>query len=131
MGRRLFLSSSQLAAVWLLAGCGITQAEPQPARLSNMNPAIKAELQQAIIKLIGGEPVKLADNAFADSHQLFIEQAILRDPQGRPIMGRHSQPAILLELQQADGQCLLSHPASGRAVALTDSQCQPAATADD
>ncbi|WP_152663136.1 hypothetical protein [Arsukibacterium ikkense] len=105
----------------------MTQVEPQPARLTNMSPAVKAELQQAIVELIGGEPVKLADNAFVASHQLFIEQAILRDPQGRPIMGRHQQPAILLELQQDDKQCLLSHPASGRSVLLSLSSCQQAA----
>jgi hypothetical protein len=89
-----------------------------------MSPAVKAELQQAIIELIGGQPVKLADTVFSNSHQLFIEQAILRDPQGRPIMGRHSQPAILLQLKQADQQCLLSHPASGRTVKLSSSNCQ-------
>lgn len=128
---RLLLSTSLLAGACLLAGCKMTTAEPQPARLTNMSPQIKAELQQAIIELIGGEKVKLADNAFADSHQLFIERAILRDPQGLPIMGRHSQPAILLELQQADNQCLLSHPASGRSVVLTKSNCQLSAVTSD
>ncbi|MDX1539139.1 hypothetical protein [Arsukibacterium sp.] len=131
MKRRLLLSTSLLAGACLLAGCKMTTAEPQPARLTNMSPEIKAELQQAIIELIGGEKVKLADTAFADSHQLFIERAILRDPQGLPIMGRHSQPAILLELQQADNQCLLSHPASGRSVALTKSNCQLSAVTSD
>lgn len=124
MQRGLLLSVSLLAGACLLTGCTMTQAKPQPARLTNMSPTIKAELQQAIVELIGGEPVKLADNAFANSHQLFIEQAILRDRQGRPIMGRHNQPAILLELQQADNQCLLSHPASGRTVLLSKSSCQ-------
>ncbi|SNY49641.1 hypothetical protein SAMN06297280_1488 [Arsukibacterium tuosuense] len=127
MQRGILLSVSLLAGAYLLTGCKMTQAEPQPARLTNMSPTIKAELQQAIIELIGGEPLKLADNAFVNSHQLFIEQAILRDPQGRPIMGRHNQPAILLELQQADNQCLLSHPASGRTVQLSNSSCQQAA----
>lgn len=126
MQRGLLLSVSLLAGA-LLTGCMMTQAEPQPARLTNMSPTIKAELQQAIVELIGGEPVKLADNAFTNSHQLFIEQAILRDPQGRPIMGRHNQPAILLELQQADNQCVLSHPASGRTVPLSKSSCQQTA----
>ncbi|MBV2129274.1 hypothetical protein [Arsukibacterium indicum] len=122
------ISASLLAGACLLTGCKITPAEPQPALLTNMSPAVKVELQQAIVELIGGQPVKLADNAFATRHQLFIEQAILRDEKGLPIMGRHSQPAILLELQQADNQCRLSHPASGNSVALVNSQCQPAAT---
>lgn len=124
MKRGLLLTASVLAGVSVLASCKMTQAEPQPARLTNMNPTVKAELQQAIVELIGGQPVKLADNAFTNSHQLFIEQAILRDPQGRPIMGRHQQPAILLELQHADKQCLLSHPASGRSILLSKSSCR-------
>ena len=127
MKRGLLLTASLLTGVSVLASCKMTQAEPQPARLTNMNPAVKAELQQAIVELIGGQPVKLADNAFTNSHQLFIEQAILRDPQGRPIMGRHQQPAILLELQRANDQCLLSHPASGRSVVLSMSNCQRSA----
>ncbi|WP_019676332.1 hypothetical protein [Arsukibacterium perlucidum] len=131
MQRGSLLSVSLLAGISVLAGCSMTQAEPQPARLTNMSPAVKAELQQAIIELIGGEPVKLADNAFVSSHQLLLEQAILRDPQGRPIMGRHQQPAILLELQQVDEQCLLSHPASGRSVQLSTGRCQPSAAAEE
>tara|TARA_R110002126_G_scaffold54341_5_gene147149 strand:+ start:643 stop:1068 length:426 start_codon:yes stop_codon:yes gene_type:complete len=125
---RLLAGVTLLAGVNLLVGCqGINaapQPEPQPAQLTNMSPAVKTELQRAIIELIGGEPVKLADSVFSGSNQLFIEQAILRDPQGRPIMGRHSQPAILLELQWADNQCLLSHPASKRSVLLSVSRCQ-------
>lgn len=131
MKRGLLLSVSLLAGAAALGGCSMIQAEPQPAWLTNMSPTVKAELQQAIVELIGGEPVKLADNAFVTSHQLFIEQAILRDPQGRPIMGRHNQPAILLELQQVDKQCLLSHPASGRTVQLINSNCQRAAAAEE
>ncbi|HAW92914.1 MULTISPECIES: hypothetical protein [unclassified Arsukibacterium] len=130
MTRRLLLSASLLTGFILLAGCQSIKAEPQPAWLTNMSPAIKAELQQAITELIAGQPVKLADTVFSNSHRLFIEQAILRDAQGLPIMGRHSQPAILLELQQADGQCLLSHPASGRFVKLSTSDCQRVAVAD-
>ncbi len=126
MKRGLLLSASLLAGAILLGGCQMTQAEPQPARLTNLSPEVIVELQQAIVELIGGEPVTLADTVFSSSHQLFIEQAILRDPQGRPIMGRHQQPAILLELQQRDKQCLLSHPASGRTVLLSISRCQPA-----
>lgn len=123
----LQISASLLAGACLLTGCKMTPAEPQPARLIAMSPAVKVELKKAIIELIGGKPVKLADTVFSNSNQLFIEQAILRDPQGRPIMGRHQQPAILLELQQTGQQCLLSHPASGRSVILSISRCQPAA----
>lgn len=127
MKHGLLLSASLLAGVILLGGCSMTQAEPQPAVLTNMSPAVKTELQQAIVELIGGEPIKLADNAFVNSHQLFVEQAILRDAQGRPIMGRHNQPAILLELVETNAQCLLSHPASGRTVQLSLSSCLRAA----
>jgi hypothetical protein len=121
---RLVLPASLLAGLTMLAGCKMTETVAQPARLTNMSPAVKTELRHAIVELIGGEPIKLADNAFVASHQLFIEQAILRDPQGRPIMGRHQQPAYLLELQQRNNQCLLSHPASGRTVLLSRSHCQ-------
>ena len=131
MQRGSLLTASLLAGIIALGGCSMTQAEPQPARLTNMSPTVKAELQQAIVELIGGEPVKLADNAFVSSHQLFLEQAILLDPQGRPIMGRHQQPAILLELQQADKQCLLSHPASGRSVQLNTGSCQVTAAFEE
>lgn len=117
---------ASLLAASLMGGCSLVQAEPQPAWLTNMSPAVKAELQQALVELIGGEPVKLADTAFGNTHQLFIEQAILRDPQGRPIMGRHQQPAILIELQHLANRCTLSHPASGRSVQLSISSCQPA-----
>jgi len=114
--------------ITLLAGCQQTAAEPVAARLINPSAATLQELQQDIQQLIGGEPVKLADNVFTESSKLYIEQQVLLDDRGLPLMGRHQQPVKIFSLLTDGSQCLLRHDASEQVVILQQVQCTPAAS---
>lgn len=107
----------------MLAACESTANQPVTAHLAKVTPEVKQELQQHIQQLIGGTTVKLADNVFMDSSKLYIEQAVLRDAQGRPLAGRHQQSTVTFSLWLEKGQCLLKHNASGNVLPLKQATC--------
>lgn len=107
------------------SGCQSNQADPVPAHLVSPTATVRQELQQAIQQAIGGTPVTLADNVLTQTNKLYIGQQVLRDAQGHPIMGRHHQPTHVFQLWLEGNQCVLRHPASGKAFTLTNAQCAP------
>ncbi|MDX3774607.1 hypothetical protein QE250_10825 [Chromatiaceae bacterium AAb-1] len=107
----------------VLSGCQHSIAEPVPALLTNPSAATKQELQQQIQQLTDGPQVKLADNVFTTSHKLYIEQQVLVDERGLPLMGRHQQPVKIFSLLTDGSHCLLRHDASEQLVILQQVQC--------
>lgn len=105
--------------------CYNSTVESQPARLINPSAAVKLEIQQHIVQLIGGAPVTLADDVFTQSNILYIEQAVLRDNKGLPIMGRHQQPVIRITLWHENGHCVLHHAPTETSRLLSLAKCQP------
>ena len=110
----------------LLAACQVNDALSAPALLVDPDETSRRVLQDAIMQMIGGEPVLLADDVLTTSSELFIQQAVLRDNQGRPIMGRHTQPAYRFELRIDNGDCVLVNPGLNKRVELTGVECKPA-----
>lgn len=126
--RYLYLLLHAGVLITLITGCQQTVAEPVAAKLTNPSAATLQELQQHIQQLIGGEPVKLADNVFTESSKLYIEQQVLLDDRGLPLMGRHQQPVKIFSLLTDGSLCLLRHDASEQVVILQQVQCTPAAS---
>ena len=106
-----------------VAGCQPGLSELTPALLQQVNTEVKAELQQAIVQLNGGAPVKLSDSVLTKTNTLIIEQAVLRDQQGLPIMGRHQQHTETFSLWLDGKQCWLRHQRSEKMVKLKLAQC--------
>lgn len=113
------------ALLCTVAGCQPGLAELTPAVLQQVNAQVKTQLQQAIVQLNGGAPVKLSDSVLTKTNTLIIEQAILRDQQGLPITGRHQQQTETFSLWLAGKQCWLRHQRSEKMVKLQQVQCSP------
>ncbi|MEH8019657.1 hypothetical protein MN199_00160 [Rheinheimera metallidurans] len=112
-----------VSGAMVILGCQHLSLQAEPAVLSAVNADVKLQLQQRIIELIGGAPVKLSDTVLTRNNILIIEQAVLRDNAGLPIMGRHHQLSNRFSLWlDADG-CWLQHDSSEKRVVLTGVSC--------
>lgn len=123
MNKALRFNSIAFGLVLLLSACQQVQALAEPAVLTKTSAELKLELQQNIQKAIGGPLVKLADDAYLFSSEVWIESVVLKDDQGRPLNGRHMNLANLFVLQIEQGKCQLKHNKSGQIFVLTTTSC--------
>ncbi|WNO62232.1 hypothetical protein [Rheinheimera sp. MMS21-TC3] len=114
-----------VASVILAFGCQNMTTAAQPAVLNMVNADVKLQLQQGIIALSGGAPVKLSDTVLTNDNILIIEQALLRDSRGLPIMGRHQLPTRTYSLWLDNKRCWLQDESSEKRVELTKVSCMP------
>ncbi|WP_423185543.1 hypothetical protein ACO1PK_10275 [Alishewanella sp. d11] len=116
------LALSVMAMVMLI-GCQASSAA-EPAVLIKVDKAIKQQIERFVIDIVGGTQVSLADNVLTEQSELFIEQRMPLDAQGRPLDGRHSLPSYRFTLVKVQGHCVLQHPGSGKSVQLTNTTCR-------
>lgn len=116
------LALSVMAMVMLI-GCQASSAA-EPAVLIKVDKTIKQQIERFVIDIVGGTQVSLADNVLTEQSELFIEQRMPLDAQGRPLDGRHSLPSYRFTLVKVQGKCVLQHPGSGKSVQLTNTTCR-------
>ncbi|MFN3709844.1 hypothetical protein [Alishewanella sp. HH-ZS] len=107
----------------MLAACQHSRAA-EPAVLSSVEPGVRQQLNDFIVSIVGGTSVTLADDVLMHSTELFIEQRMPVDSQGRPLDGRHSLPSYRFVLVRVGDSCILQHPGSGKSVRLNGARCQ-------
>ncbi len=112
------------AVAILLSGCQLTKAA-EPAVLSRVDAAVKQQMSDFIIQIVGGTEVPLSDTVLMTEPELFISQRMPLDSRGLPLDGRHALPAYRFYLVMQHGRCILQHPASGKQQTLTTAVCQP------
>ncbi len=111
-----------LSVMVMLIGCQASTAAV-PAVLIKVDNAIKQQIERFVIDIVGGTQVSLADNVLTEQSELFIEQRMPLDAQGRPLDGRHSLPSYRFTLVKVQGKCVLQHPGSSKSVQLTNTAC--------
>lgn len=121
--------SIMVLATAMLSGCQLSTAA-EPAVLTKIDADIKQQIERFVLEIVGGTQVPLADNVLTEQSELFIEQRMPLDAQGRPLDGRHSLPSYRFTLVKVAGNCVLQHPGSGKRITLADASCQPVATAN-
>ena len=107
-----------------MTGCQQTQAQLQPARIVDVSPQSKAQLQKAIQGLLNRD-IKIADNAFSQVSEILVERATLKDDRGLPIMGREFGNALKLSLLTDGNGCFLQSSETGELQATVEGvRCQ-------
>lgn len=107
----------------MLAGCQLSTAA-EPAVLTKVDSTVTQQIERFVLEIVGGTQVPLADNVLTEQSELFIEQRMPLDAQGRPLDGRHSLPSYRFTLVKVQGNCVLQHPGSGKSVQLTSTACR-------
>lgn len=121
------ISGISILTAALLSGCQLSTAA-EPAVLTKVDTEIKQQLESFIVGIVGGSQVALADNVLTEQSELFIEQRMPVDAQGRPLDGRHALPSYRFVLVKADTNCILQHPASGKSFILQGVTCRAVAS---
>ncbi|WP_374358421.1 hypothetical protein [Chitinimonas sp.] len=116
------LATMALAAC---AGVALAAAQALPARLVQPNELVRQQLQRAVQQLLGGAPIRLADDVLTRSDHLLIEASALHPANGLPLDGRARGLPQSLHLQLQGGACLLRHDGNGASVVLPDARCEP------
>ncbi|BBN80115.1 hypothetical protein PA25_01000 [Pseudoalteromonas sp. A25] len=112
-----------LGCIFTLVGCKHSQPTmTYKAHLANTSPAVKKQLQDAIVQLKGGVAPQLADNVFMRSSTLILEQGMNQHGY-EPILGQHDISVTRFELLMKDGLCVLYYPKKDKYLNLTDLQC--------
>lgn len=119
--------SIMVLATAMLSGCQLSTAA-EPAVLTKVDADIKQQIERFVLEIVGGTQVPLADNVLTEQSELFIEQRMPLDAQGRPLDGRHSLPSYRFTLVKVQGSCVLQHPGSGKSITLADAACRPLTT---
>lgn len=101
-----------LSVMLFAVGCQQTQAQMVPAVVTNVSPANKAQIQQAIKNLLNRE-IKIADNAFSQTSDILVEPSMLKDERGLPIMGREFGYVLKLSLVTDGKTCFLQSSETG------------------
>lgn len=112
-----------LGSMLILTGCQSGSAA-EPAVLVAGGAEVRQQLNDFITGIVGGNTVTLADDVLMHSAELFIEQRMPMDSQGRPLDGRHSLPSYRFVLVKVGDGCILQHPGSGKSVRLNGARCQ-------
>ncbi len=115
-----------VSSMLLLTGCQ-SGAAAEPAVLVAGGAEVRQQLNDFITSIVGGHTVTLADDVLQQSPELFIEQRMPLDSQGRPLDGRHQLPSYRFVLVKAGDSCILQHPGSGKSVRLNGARCQTVA----
>ena len=115
-----------LGSMLLLTGCQ-SGAVAEPAVLVAGGAEVRQQLNDFITNIVGDNTVTLADDVLQQSPELFIEQRMPLDSQGRPLDGRHQLPSYRFVLVKAGDSCILQHPGSGKSVRLNSARCQTVA----
>ncbi|CAM4265716.1 hypothetical protein [Pseudoalteromonas byunsanensis] len=106
-----------------LVGCKHSQpVGPQAAIIQSTTPAIKADIQRAIVRLKGGVQPKISDNVFMNSSTLLLESRVTQQPLD-PLLGSHNIVVTRFELQLRDGKCVLYYPNKDNYVILPEVPC--------
>ncbi|MCF6437677.1 MULTISPECIES: hypothetical protein [Pseudoalteromonas] len=106
-----------------LIGCKHNQSmQPLAATIKNTTPAIKADIQKAIVSLKGGVEPKLADNVLMNSSTLLLESRVAKQPLD-PVLGTHNIAVERFELQLRNGLCVLYYPSKDNYVILPKVPC--------
>jgi len=111
----------------LLCACQLSSAA-EPAILTHVDAEVKQQLERFIVGIVGGTQVTLADNVLTEQSELFIDQRMPIDTQGRPLDGRHSLPSYRFVLVKVNATCILQHPASNKSLILQGVSCRTVAS---
>jgi len=96
-----------MTALAFLLGCqSVTPADDAPARIINSNDASRNELQQAINNAVGAS-VTLADDTFAKSSVLTIENRPPKSMSNPNPQGRIMETPPQFQLVKNGGDCIL------------------------
>ena len=118
------LTALLFGTLLLVTGCQQTQAQLQPARIVDVNPQSKAQLQKAIKALLNRD-IKIADNAFSQASEILVERAVLKDDRGLPIMGREFGNVLKLSLFTDGSGCFLQSSETAQLQTTVESvRCQ-------
>ncbi len=109
------------------AACGSLAAQEQPAVIASPTAESRAELARVVSVALNGQPVALGDDALTRDSVLTIERRTPPGPQGRAATGRTLEAPERFTLVLRGSRCLLVRAADGRAVALAEARCVPAA----
>lgn len=123
------LLASSVIATAMLTACQLSTAA-EPAVLTKVDDAVKQQIERFVLEIVGGTQVPLADNVLTEQSELFIEQRMPLDAQGRPLDGRHSLPSYRFTLVKVQGNCVLQHPGSGKSIKLANTDCRVVASSN-
>ena len=108
-----------------VVACQVPATQPEvPAVIVNPTPQSRAQLANALSKMLYGSPVILADDALTRSSVLLIERRPARDASGVRIDGRDYGKAQTFTLIKSGSSCVLVSARNGSRVTLTDVTCR-------
>lgn len=102
-------------ALLLTQSCASAQAQVA-AVIDKPTKESRAELAQAVSRMLNGAPVRLADDALSRDSALIIEKAH---------SGRDLDKPEHFRLVKAGNQCMLVHERTGQRVTLAATTCRP------
>lgn len=118
------LTAILFGTLLLVTGCQQTHAQLQPARIVDVSPQSKAQLQKAIKALLNRD-IKIADNAFSQTSEILVERVVLKDDRGLPIMGHEFGNVLKLSLFTDGNGCFLQSSETAQLQATVESvRCQ-------
>ena len=112
-----------------LASCAIVAcATPLPdpeqaAVIVQPSAQSRAALQNAVIKALHRDVVRLADDALTGESILVIEPARPRDAAGLPLQGRETRPPERFRLVKSGRSCVLIYERTNERQELPQTQC--------
>ena len=121
-----YSTSYLLAAlcVGLLNACmSTTQDNLKPALLAEPSAQTSMVIEKAITQLLHGQPVKLADDVFANDNIVTVERVEHVDQQGKMLNGRSNENVQTFSLLTDHDLCYLRHEATKKTIALTNLPC--------
>ena len=108
------------------AGCQSKDVSGQSAAIVNPSAEMITELERTISTSLYGQPVTLADDAFADGRVLSLEVLARNSPNARLATSRTmSRPEQFRLIANGNG-CLLEKLSSGERFLLRVTRCEPA-----
>jgi hypothetical protein len=118
------------ALTWMsivLCACALPSAgtEDAAAVIEAPTAATRAELQRSVNSLLG-KNVMLGDDALTQSSVLVIDRTVARDPTGRRIEARDTQPPDRLRLVKRGADCVLINESTQQEVVLRNVTCKKA-----
>ncbi len=96
-----------------------------PAVIARPTPESRAELQQAVSRMLSGAEVLLADDAFTGSSLLTIERRRLGSRDNPPLSGRDLGTPERFRLLLTGTGCVLLRESDESTVALPETDCVP------
>ncbi|MBV9725407.1 MAG: hypothetical protein JO299_09550 [Gammaproteobacteria bacterium] len=101
----------------------LSASEPQPAVLTNVTAASRAELSRVVSEAMHGTPVRLADDALTHASTLVVERMMPRDPAGLPLNGRELEKPQHFRLVKHASHCILVQESTGKRWRLHAATC--------